>query len=151
MQLFFLSGCGHTRLINKMVEIVVLKVCCCCLHVSANTYCTLNTASCMYPLKAGGPYHGREWCSSISVWSCRSSDAVFPLFGASAFCSVTPVTTHPFCEVTIIIVVIVHNESRQEPERHVGSCAGSLLVQQMKVCSRAEWHRGYKDNAELTY
>jgi len=46
----------------------------------------------------------------------------------SSFCSVTPVTTHPFCEVAIIIFIIVHSESRQESERHG---AGSLLVQQV--------------------
>lgn len=66
------------------------------------------------------PYHCWQWCSSVYLRFCRSSKTAFSFSGVSGFCSMTPVTAHPFCEVAIIILVIIHNESRQESERHDG-------------------------------
>lgn len=117
---------------KKMAEIVLFKVCCCHLYISASPCCTVNTVTWMHPLKAAGPYHSREWCSSINLSPCRSSDTVFSFSGVSTLCSVTPVTTHPFCEVTIIILIIVHNDSRQEPERHDGTVLGASWYNRWK-------------------
>lgn len=79
----------------------------------------------MHPLNVGIAYHSGEWCSSINLCFWRSSEAAFPVPGVTGFCSVTPVATHPFCEVTVIVIIIVHNDSRQQPERHDGVEQGS--------------------------
>lgn len=82
-------------------------------------------------------YHSREWCSSINLCFCRSSETAFSVSGVSSFCSMSPVTTHPFCEVAIVVFIIVHNDSRQEPERHGGvvwgKCDPGRVVQRVKT------------------
>lgn len=102
----------------------------------------------MHLLNAEDTYLTREWCSSVNLCFWRPSEAAFSLSRMSSFCSVTPVTTHPFCEVTIIIFVIVHNDSRQEPERHNGVGRGAGRSTKLRLLlSGAEG----KDEAELTW
>lgn len=49
---------------------------------------------------------------------CRSSETALSLPGVCSFCSVTPVAAHPLGEVAIVVLVVIHHESRQEPEGH---------------------------------
>lgn len=67
---------------------------------------------------AAGPHHSRQRCSPVRLRLCRSSETAFPFSGVSGFCSVTPVAAHPLGEVTVVILVVIHNKSGQEPERH---------------------------------
>lgn len=48
----------------------------------------------------------------------RPSEAVFSLSGAARVGSVTPVTAHPLGEVSVVVLVVVRGERRQQPERH---------------------------------
>lgn len=72
---------------------------------------------------AAGPHHSRQRCSPVRLRLCCSSEAAFPFSGVSGFCSVAPVAAHPLGEVPVVILVIIHNKSGQEPERH-----GRLVV-----------------------
>lgn len=62
---------------------------------------------------------------------CRSPETAFPLSVLSNFCSVSPVAAHPFGEIAIVVVVVVHDKSRQEPEGHGGKVVGAS-----SCCSR---------------
>lgn len=107
-------------------------MCCRCCQ-SKYTSCTEQSNMHAF-LNAGGPYHSREWCSSVYLHFCSSSKTVFSFSGGPGFCSMTPVTAHPFCEVTVIILIIIHIESRQEPERHDG------IVQGASWCSKSPYN-----------
>lgn len=56
---------------------------------------------------------------------CRSPETAFSLSVLSNFCSVSPVAAHPFGEIAIVVVVVIHDESRQEPEGHGGKVVGA--------------------------
>lgn len=76
-----------------------------------------------------GSYHCWERSPSVRLLFCRSSETVFSF---SVFCSVSPVAAHPFCEVAIVILFVIHDESRQEPEGHAGTGKGASL------CSKSQ-------------
>lgn len=56
-----------------------------------------------------------------------------------------PVTAHPLSEVSIIIIIVVHDESRQEPERHDGVVREPLGADDERVIP-AEWHRAQRQS-----
>lgn len=63
-------------------------------------------------------HHSGERRPSVHVRLCRSSETALSFSGVCSFCSVTPVAAHPLGEVAIVILVVIHNKSRQEPEGH---------------------------------
>lgn len=119
--------------------------------------------------KAGASHHGRQRCSSVRVRLCRSSEAALPFSGVCSFCSVTPVAAHPLGEVAIVILVVIHHKSRQEPEGHdspAGVCCwffSSLSFREPTQCCstssgptaasliRVDWRRRAWEQHWLTY
>lgn len=83
----------------------------------------------MFPPDAS--YRGGEGCSPVNVCLGGPSEAALPVSGVSGVGPVAPVTAHPFGEVAVVVLVVVHNDGGQESERHAGSCAGRLCVQQV--------------------
>lgn len=86
-----------------------------------------------------GTYHCREWCPTVNLHSWGFSETASSFSGVWDFCSMTPVTAHPFCEVTVVVFIVIHNESRQKSERHDGNVQGASaasFLQVVKVCSQ---------------
>lgn len=86
-----------------------------------------------------GSYHCWERSPSVRMLCCRSSETAFLFSVFSDLCSVSPVAAHPFCEVAIVILLVIHGESRQEPEGHGGNVKGASVCSksQMFGCIRA--------------
>lgn len=63
-------------------------------------------------------HHGGERRPSVHVRLCRPSETALSFSGVSSFCSVTPVAAHPLGEVAIVVLVVIHHKSRQQPEGH---------------------------------
>lgn len=86
---------------------------------------------CVTDPKAGS-YHCWERSPSVRKLFCRSSETAFSFSLLSDLCSVSPVAAHPFCEVAIVILFVIHDESRQEPEGHGGN------VKRASLCSKSQ-------------
>lgn len=104
---------------------------CCILSPSLSLCPSLSFSVCVTNPNAGS-HHCWEWSPSVRMLFCRSSETAFSFSVLSDFCSVSPVAAHPFCEVAILILFVIHDESRQEPEGHGKNVKGASL------CSKSQ-------------
>ena len=101
----------------------------------------LSFSTCVTNPNAGS-HHCWEWSPSVRMFFCSSSEAASSFSVFPDFCSVSPVAAHPSGEVAVVVLVVIHDKSRQEPEGHGGDAMGAAL------CSKRQRFGCFRANPE---
>lgn len=78
---------------------------------------SLSSSSTAY---SSDTYHAGQWSPAVTRGLSGPPEAPLALLSSLVSASVSPVAAHPFGEVSIVVIVVVHDDGREQTQRQLG-------------------------------